>query len=444
MASRKDEQVESPRLFPSNSQKNSELEGNLVKTGTKPGQHFSLHNSLYDSLQELCKEKKMYFFKPVAYIDYKPPTLCKGKVWFISFYVKDPSTGKLRRVRIKLNHIPAAERKKAAKELMATYAERLSLGWNPLVQRETPRATHKAFDAYAHFLRVKEKESELETYSCYRSYVKVFQEWLLEEGFDEASLIGTVSHEVALAFMDHLDDDPKYSARTYNNYLSFLGTLHSWLIEKGYISTNPFDGIKRKPRKLMQKKRRVLNNEELAALVKHLQKENQEYLAACMICYSCFVRPKEIALLRCKDIDLEAQTIFVRKEIAKNDNDSFRTIPDAVVPILSKLDLSRPDWFVFGKHNGDACDFSPGREPISHKKFSDYWFHRLRPALGFPEAVQFYSLKDTGITNMATAGVAINLVQQQADHSNVAITSIYLGRKPEADAKIKQAAILPK
>lgn len=45
---------------------------------------------------------------------------------------------------------------------------------------------------------------------------------------------------------------------------------------------------------------------------------------------------------------------------------------------------------------------------------------------------------------MATAGVAINLVQQQADHSNVAITSIYLGRKPEANTKIKGAAILPK
>ena len=44
---------------------------------------------------------------------------------------------------------------------------------------------------------------------------------------------------------------------------------------------------------------------------------------------------------------------------------------------------------------------------------------------------------------MATAGVAFNLVQQLADHSNVAITSIYLGKKPEANEKIKGAAILP-
>ena len=44
---------------------------------------------------------------------------------------------------------------------------------------------------------------------------------------------------------------------------------------------------------------------------------------------------------------------------------------------------------------------------------------------------------------MATSGVAINLVQQQADHSNVAITSVYLGKAPEACERIRKVKILP-
>ena len=59
------------------------------------------------------------------------------------------------------------------------------------------------------------------------------------------------------------------------------------------------------------------------------------------------------------------------------------------------------------------------------------------------EDLQFYSLKDTGITGMLQSGVAINLVQQQADHSSVAMTAIYVGKSPAANAELRNANILP-
>lgn len=388
----------------------------------------------------------MFFYKPLPGIDYRAPRLTQGHPdWVVSYYVKDPTTGKLRRIRIKLNHVkPIRERKRVARELMAALAERLALGWNPLQEAGSPKASAPAFAAYEAFLTVKAKEAEAQSVASYRSYIKVFTGWLKEEAsFDDMRPIMSVSREVALAFMDHLDSRKNISPRTWNNYLSFLQSLHAWLQEKGFLPGNPFDGIRRKPKRLMGKKRRTLTCDELARLFAWLETNNPQYLAVCLLCYCCFIRPKEIALLHCRDVDLERQTVFVSHDIAKNDNDSFRTIPDAAMPAFRKLDLSHPDWALFGKNAGNAEDFSPARLPANQRKFAGYWAFRVRPTLGFPEELQLYSLKDTGITNMATAGIPINLVQQQADHSNVAITSIYLGKKPEADIKIRKAAILP-
>ena len=57
--------------------------------------------------------------------------------------------------------------------------------------------------------------------------------------------------------------------------------------------------------------------------------------------------------------------------------------------------------------------------------------------------LQFYSLKDTGITNMVSSGVPLTSVQQQADHNSVAMTSIYVGKnRKKAEEDLKNVDIL--
>lgn len=152
------------------------------------------------------------------------------------------------------------------------------------------------------------------------------------------------------------------------------------------------------------------------------------------------MRPKEIVLLRCADIDLTHRVIHVKSDVAKNDNDSYRTIPDDLIPFLRRLDLSRPDWYVFGQH--EHSDFRPGPVKMCSRKIAQWWNHHVRTACEFGMDIQFYSLKDTGITNMIGEGTAINLVQQQADHSSLAMTAIYVGKKPSATDELKAARIL--
>lgn len=386
----------------------------------------------------------MFLFAHAPYIDYVPPRLSIGKDWIIVYWVKDPSTGRLKRIRTKVNHIkPVAERKKAAAQMIAAIQSKLAIGWNPLVEKIAPRAGTEAFAAYDRFLTVKSKETEPQSMHSYRSYINVFTQWLRENGFNEHTTIPCVTHEVALAFMDSLEERSGISARTYNNYLSFLLTLHSWLVDRGYISANPFSRIKRKSRHLGPKSRRVLTDDELTRLFSLLNKENPEYLCVCLLCYCCCIRPKEIALLKCKDVDLKKQVVFVSGKIAKNDKDSIRTIPDQALPYFHRLDLSHPDWAVFGE-NDASYNFVSSPKHIHQKKFSDFWVRDIRPKLQFGLELKFYSLKDTGLTNMAAANLPPLLLKQQADHGSLAMTSVYIGTKASANEQLKKAQILPK
>jgi len=412
----------------------------LLKNATDTRQSFSLH----EALRELCKEKKIVLFKPTPYIDYVPPKLTEGKLWYITYYAKHPATGKLRRVRVKVNRIQGVrERRKAAKVMMAALGEKLALGWNPFLTEAAPRAGTPLFEAMDTFLSVKEKEMELQSIRTYRSYVRIFRTWLEKEGLHRSTPAAAFTKEMGRGFLDMLEEKDDVSPRTYNNYLSFLITLWDWMADRRFVIDNIYRDFRRKPRRLMQKKRRLLSPDELGRLFAFLERENPQFLAVVVLCYCCFIRPKEIALLKCGDIDLRTGLVRVRAETAKNDNESYRTIPDAARPYLERLDMSRPEWYLFGKNAGRGDDFSPGRQPVDNKKFSDYWKMVVRPACRFGQDIQLYSLKDTGITSMIESGVAINLVQQQADHSSVAMTAIYVGKTKAAKTELKGVDILP-
>ena len=70
-------------------------------------------------------------------------------------------------------------------------------------------------------------------------------------------------------------------------------------------------------------------------------------------------------------------------------------------------------------------DFRPGKERRTEKAFRDYWSRYIRTNLNLTDRYKFYSLKDTGITNMLRANTDILTVRDQARHSSILITDIY-------------------
>lgn len=384
----------------------------------------------------------MSFFKPTPFVDYVPPRLSEGKEWVVVWYTKDPVTGKMVRFRKKFNRIKQiTKRRSAARAFISHVSEKLALGWNPAVASIAPRATARLTDALDLFLKVKQKESEANSMRSYRSYISSLKAWIKNKGIPDDAYVCAITNEVAMELMDTIDAREDISPRTYNNYLLFFRLLFNWMIDREYIADNPFERIRRKPKKLTKKKRRILSDEELNTLFEYLGRNNPNYLCMALLCYCCFLRPKEIVSLRCADIDLVKQVVHIRGEIAKNDNDSYRTIPDVLVPILKGLDLSNGRLYLFG--GGGRYHFGPDTNPVCSRKIAKYWDAYVRPACKFGSDVQFYSLKDSGVTKMLTEKIPINLVQKQADHSSVAMTAIYVGALPEANSELRKVNILP-
>lgn len=432
-------------VFPQNRRdclKDSKLGVFIAPKRDRIGTKLQLFDSFVsDSLlkEEGDSERKKMFFAPIAGIHYREAKLTQGQDWFIYFYVQDPATDKLKRIRIKVNRESDLRlRKKKALQIMSGINQRLAVGWNPLLETAAPRAAVPLFSCLEAFLKIKRKEMEATSSHCYLSYINVFKKFLQESGFTDTTYVGSFSREHALAFMSKVE--AKLSPKTYNNYVAFFRGLFIWMQERGYVDANPFDGIAKKPKRMLKKNRRLLTDDELSRLIGYLSQNNIEYLAISLLCYGCLIRPKELALLKCGDIDLEKQVIHISAAIAKNDNDSFRTIPDEIMPVMHRLDLSHKEYYLFGDHK--MWDFSPGKNLVCSRKIAKYWELVLRKELGFGIDLKFYSLKDTGITNMLTSGVPINLVQKQADHSSVAMTAIYVGKKAEANNALKAADIL--
>lgn len=184
------------------------------------------------------------------------------------FYVENPATGKLKRIKIKFNRIKSVrERRRAALMLVAALNERLSLGWNPLVEKIAPRASVKFKDAVNNFIKVKEKEVEANTLRSYNTFAKKLLVWAEYRGFRESSPVAAFTKASAFDFMEDLERDNNFVAFTYNNHLRFYSTLFHWMVQKGYLPDNPFEDIKPKKKSLRKKKRRVLSDDELSDIM---------------------------------------------------------------------------------------------------------------------------------------------------------------------------------
>ena len=134
-----------------------------------------------------------------------------------------------------------------------------------------------------------------------------------------------------------------------------------------------------------------------------------------------FVRPHEMSLLRLSDFHIEKKTLILHGDQTKNRHDAVLTLPDHIVKLMIELSIfDYPgNYYLFSEH----C--MPGKEWHDSKQFRDYWNYHVRRNLKLPAEYKFYSLKDTGITNMLRANTDPISVRDQARHSSLLITNTY-------------------
>ena len=315
-----------------------------------------------------------------------------------------------------------SERKARASEIITTVTARLRSGWNVWVKVESTRE-HTPFseclDLYKAYLQRSAENNTMKAKTAYGylSYLGIFCEWLQSRAVP-VKFCYQIDLYLLVDFLDYILIDRESSARTRNNYLTWLSTLCAWMVEKGYLKENPTSKIKKL--KEEPKKRNALSVQEIWTLQNHLQRTNKHYLLACLMEYYTFIRPIELAQIKLEHINVAQQKVFVPSSISKNRKDGMVGLNDEIIKLMIELRVfDKPSHcYLFGK------DFKPSEKQADSRIFREY-FIKVREALKWDDSKQFYSLKDSGIRDLANAE-GIVVARDQARHSDISTTNKYL------------------
>lgn len=356
-------------------------------------------------------------------IDFTPPRRHDGKQSYIDFQMRDPSTGLLKRKKYMLDkYAPGKERDFMAMQIMANIYDQVMRGWNPWVSFPSARSDalfSHVLERYRTYIckLVQKKVMAEKTRTDYFSRLKILEDFL-EDRNCRTMRVFQFNLACMTDFLDYILLDRDASAKTRNNYRTWLSAFNTWLVQKQYLQQNHVPDIPILPERV--KFREALPEHDLKKLSGYLAVHDRRFLLACMMEYYTFIRPTELTKIRLKDISIERQTVFVSSTISKNRRDGMVALNDRLLKLMHELAVfSHPESdYLFGR------EFSPSGEKAESRIFRER-FAVIRNELGFPESYQFYSLKDSGIRDLANAQ-GIVIAKEQARHSDISITNRYL------------------
>tara|TARA_B110001452_G_C15187388_1_gene412420 strand:- start:49 stop:1206 length:1158 start_codon:yes stop_codon:yes gene_type:complete len=375
----------------------------------------------------------------ISLLDFVPAELRENITWIIVYYVKCPIDNELKIMRNRVRPLKSiTERRKLARKMVLNVNKKLERGWNPLLNDNEIRGFVKFSEASRLFLQRCSKEVENgdkreDTLRSYKSFINNISNYLIEIE-EQDMFVFNFSEDLIRDFLDFIYYDRDNSARTRNNYLNFIKVFSDWLIRYKYISKNPTSRLAiiiEKP-----KQRETIPEDTLNVLFTYLQKEKANYYIICLMAYYCLVRRTEITKLKVSDVILKNGVIYVDKEISKNKKSMPVTIPDVMIPFfVDHLKNAVMQDYLFSQN------YLPGAKQLPPKKISDEWV-KVRKQLNLPKKYQWYSLKDTGITNMLLAGVPTIAVRDQARHHSIVQTEAYTPKEIlKANVDIKSVKI---
>lgn len=353
---------------------------------------------------------------------------------YIEFRAYDPERGKMRRKTIKLNRIKGIKtRRNYARGVIRRLLEQLKDGWNPWVAKDTTNllTLEDALQRYeAHTEKMLASGYyRKETYNGYKSYVKIMRKYIKD--VRPLYYCYQFDRRFCVDFLDYIFIERGNGAQTRNNYLNFLRVFSGFLVDKGYLQAKPTDGISPIRKSLYKKERECIPLDVVGQIADYCKKKQPNFMFACYLLYYCFIRPVEMTRLKVRHFNLRDCTLTLPGELSKNKETNTVTIPKKVLEYGVGIGVftAPMDDFVF------SYKLKPGPEEIDPKLFRDYW-SKVRKALKLKSTWKFYSLKDTGITEMLTRKMATIEVRDQARHSSLAITEIYAGHNTEANKDI--------
>lgn len=318
--------------------------------------------------------------------------------------------------RIRKKYSRVSDFKAYCADVITRLNTQLATGWNPFEgyaanSRElTP--INVVLDKY---LVDKAGDVRPDTLINYRSFVKVFKEWV-EKNYGKIAISG-FNRVMATNFMDFIVLEKGLHGRSYNNRLKQARAFFTYAIEKFYCTENPFATIKTKREE--GKKRIMVPHEIRKEIYKYWSERNENYIVLCELVFSALIRPKECWRLHVSDLMLAERYIEVSEDDSKT---HYRRSPSLTQELVTRLEkmtrhANKSDYLF-------SDGYMPGKKQMAYSRFRKDW-QDMREALGLPDEMQLYSLRDTGINEMLKGGIDALSVMQHADHHDLSITTRY-------------------
>lgn len=348
------------------------------------------------------------------------PKLHTGGKWYVDFYAYDPAEGKMRRKKYHLDNIEKIkERRKRANELIESLTKLLREGWSPWIDADSNRAytlLEEALNKYEAFV---ERMPKYKTRKSYTSRLNILRKYNAQRllpiryvyQFDTAFVSD---------FLDYIYLDREVNPRTRNNYRQWCQSLAAFFIEKQYMKSNPVEVIKDIAE--IGKKRQPLSAAMLKQLEAHLRESHPYFYLACMMVYYTFIRPEELSHITLGDISIKEQSVFVSAAVSKNKRDGKVGLNDKIIKFMIALGVFQfpNDYYLFGPKVT-----RPSATRGDSEMFRRKWNTLVRKGLGWSDCYQFYSLKDSGLRDLANSE-GIVIARDQARHTDVSTTNKYL------------------
>lgn len=368
------------------------------------------------------------------FVDFRPAELrVTASGTTVVFYVKNPETGHLERQRIKINHIHGKnERLKYGRLLVQKVNEQLYDGWNPIVEKAGFTKVVSLNTAADLYRKSYVKDIRPDSLRSYDSQMKSLADFAASSGLSDKPVCQFGKKDAQL-YMLHIEERGAGS-RTYNNYIRFMGQFFNYCVDKGLAKENPFASVKLK--RVDAKKRTVIPPEARKQIMDYLIENKMDgFRLICLLTYHCLIRPKEILMLKVSDINIKDGIIDIPAGVAKNHCERQIAIPEGIATLMTdQVKGSSPELYVF------STGYRPGKKLLTTRDTGRTW-SVMRKELELQESYQFYSLKDTGITEMLEAGVPAKMVQELADHHSLEMTQKYVGKSHAEDIRRKCGVI---
>lgn len=351
-------------------------------------------------------------------VGYTPPTLHKGVRWFVDFSAYDPARGLMRRKRYYItDNLSISAKKHRAAEIMEVLTKQLCQGWNPWLTNDESRGFVLFENCLERYSEYVDRMDRKRTRQSYSSKVNILKDFIAVQT-NPIKYAYQFDVTFCTDFIDWIFLDRESSPRTRNNYRGWLYSLAEFLIARKHIKTNPVEHIRVMPEH--EKFRKDLSPQMLKQMATHLNKVDKPFYLACLMQYYTLIRPGEMSNLKIGDISIKRQSVFVSKEFSKNHKDAEVGLNKIVIKQMLDLGIFNypNDFYLFGSK------FKPSKEKYGAYQFNIRW-KAMRKALNWDDCYQFYSLKDSGIRDLANAqGVVV--ARDQARHSDISTTNKYI------------------